>query len=205
MCLHDQQYAFRPGTGTLSPLQNLLAVVRQRTQANKATYACFFCAPEAYDSVPHALLLHPLLQCGVVGSVFAILVAMYSSASSRVRVGTALSPAFVVQRGVAKGCPLSPLLYAIFIDPVLQDMQSLSHPAMLWVGPATSQRKLVGQAYTEDLAGTAGNTTQHVTTSLSTGAGPVIYVQLSEGFQVVYPLGLWSRFSGVVKVRFGYG
>ena len=32
------------------------------------------------------------------------------------------------------------------------------------------------------------------------------YVQLSErGLQVVYPLGLWSRFSGVVKVQFGYG
>ena len=32
------------------------------------------------------------------------------------------------------------------------------------------------------------------------------YLQWSEGgFQVVYPLGLWSRFSGVVKVRFGYG
>ena len=46
----------------------------------------------------------------------------------------------------------------------------------------------------------------HVTTSLSTGGGPVSYVQLSEGgFQVVHPLGLWSRFSGVVKVRFGYG
>ena len=32
------------------------------------------------------------------------------------------------------------------------------------------------------------------------------YVQLYEGaFQVVYPLGLWSRFSGVVKVLPGYG
>ena len=32
------------------------------------------------------------------------------------------------------------------------------------------------------------------------------YVQLSEGgFQVVYPLGLWSQVSGVVKVRFRYG
>ena len=32
------------------------------------------------------------------------------------------------------------------------------------------------------------------------------YVQLSEGgFQVVYPLALWSRFSGVVKVLYGYG
>ena len=31
-------------------------------------------------------------------------------------------------------------------------------------------------------------------------------VQLSEGgFQVSYPLGLWSRSSGVVKVLYGYG
>ena len=46
----------------------------------------------------------------------------------------------------------------------------------------------------------------HVTTSLSTRGGPVSYVQLSEGgFQVIYPLGLWSRFSGVVKVLYGYG
>ena len=155
MCLHDQQYAFPSGGGTLIPLQNLLAVVRQRTPADKATYAYFFNAAKVHDSVPHTPLLHRLLQCGVVGPVFAILVAMYSSASSRVRVGTALSPAFVVQRGVAQGCPLSPLLYAIFIDPVLEEMQSLSHPDMLWVGPATSKRKLVGQAYVADLAGIA--------------------------------------------------
>ena len=32
------------------------------------------------------------------------------------------------------------------------------------------------------------------------------FVQLSEGgFQVAYPLGLWSRSSGVVKVLHGYG
>ena len=46
----------------------------------------------------------------------------------------------------------------------------------------------------------------HMTTSLSTGGGPVTYVQLSdEGFQVVYTLGLWSWFFGVVKVLFGCG
>ena len=45
-----------------------------------------------------------------------------------------------------------------------------------------------------------------VTTSLSTGGGHVSYVQLPEGgFQVVYPLGLWSRFPGVVKVLYRYG
>ena len=35
ICLHDQHYAFRRGRGTLNPLHNLLAVVRQRTQAKK--------------------------------------------------------------------------------------------------------------------------------------------------------------------------
>ena len=46
----------------------------------------------------------------------------------------------------------------------------------------------------------------HVTTSLSTGGGPVSCVQLPEGgFQVVYPLGLWSGSSGVVKVLHGNG
>ena len=153
VCLNDQQYAFRPDRGTLNPLQTLLAVVR--TQANKATYACLFDAPKTYDSVPHALLLHRVLQCGVTGPAFAVLAAMYSSASSRVRVGSALSPAFAVQRGVAQGCPLSPLLYAIFVDPVLWDMQALSQPDLLWVGPAATRRKLVGQAYADDLAGIA--------------------------------------------------
>ena len=32
------------------------------------------------------------------------------------------------------------------------------------------------------------------------------FMQLSEGcFQVVWPLGMWSVFSGVAKVLFGYG
>ena len=80
---------------------------------------------------------------------------MYPSASSRVRVGSVLSLAFRVQRRVAQGCPLPPLLYAVFADPTLQDMQVLSHPDMLRVGPAATQRKLVGQAYADDLAGIA--------------------------------------------------
>ena len=78
VCLHDQQYAFRSGRGKLNPLHNLLAVVRQRTQAKKATYTCLFDAATAYGSVPRTLLLHRLLQCGVTGPAFAVLAAIYT-------------------------------------------------------------------------------------------------------------------------------
>lgn len=36
-CLHEQQYAFPPGRGTLNPLQNQLAIGRQRTRASKVS------------------------------------------------------------------------------------------------------------------------------------------------------------------------
>ena len=79
----------------------------------------------------------------------------YSSASSRVRVGSALSPAIAVQRGVAQGCPYPPCCMQSFVEPMLQDMQALSHPDLLWVGPAAARRKLVGQACADDLPGIA--------------------------------------------------
>ena len=101
---------FRPGRGTLSPLQNLLTVVLQllqRTRANKAMYAYFFNAAKPCNSVPHALLLHRLIQWGVTGPAFAILLAMYSSASSRVPAGSALSPGIGDMRS-STGLPTVP-------------------------------------------------------------------------------------------------
>ena len=107
------------------------------------------------DSVPHTLLLHRLLQCGITGAAFAVLLAKHSPASSRVHVGSALSFAFAAQCGVARRCPLFPLLYAIFVDHVLQSMQAVSHPDLSCVGPAAARRKLVGQADADDLSGIA--------------------------------------------------
>ena len=159
--VHDQQYAFRPGRGTLNPLHNLLAVVRQRTQAKnfKATYACFFDAAKAYDSVPHVLLLHCLLQCGVTGPAFAALAAMYSEARRHPAGCGWGQPSPQILRCNAETLKCAPsgdrLLYVIFVDPVLQGMQALPHPDLLLVGPAAARRKLVGQAYADDLAGIA--------------------------------------------------
>ena len=78
-------------------------------------------------------------------------------------------------------------------------------------GFATLSSQLRGRTpipeYTSDAAWPPVFRTQlHVATSLTTGGGPVSYVQLPEGgFQVVYPRDLRSWFSGVVKVQFGCG
>ena len=155
IALHDQQYAFRPGRGTPQALATLMHTIRRRTQAGLPTFACFFDAPKAYDSVPHDLLLYRLLQKGVTGKAFAVVDRMYSSAYSRVRVDGVLSSAFPVQRGVAQGCPLSPLLYAVFIDSVLDDLNALPPDGLVSVPAPGWERTLPGQAYADDLCGLA--------------------------------------------------
>ena len=64
--------------------------------------------------------------------------------------------------------------------------------ALLWSEDAMKAASFCPLGF--DSAWPPGFRTQlHVTTSPSTGGGPVSCVQLSErGFQVVYPLDLWS-------------
>ena len=68
--------------------------------------------------------------------------------------GAALSEPFPVQRGVAQGCPLSPLLYAVFIDSVLDHLYSTNLPEgdAILVGAGTARRRWAGQLYADDLS-----------------------------------------------------
>ena len=132
----------------------MVEITRQRHARKHSTYMCFFDAKQAYDSLPHDLLLHRLLQKGVRGKAFAVIDHMYAAASSLVRVGGALSDAFPVRRGVAQGCPLSPLLYAVFIDSVLEHLDAVSLPEAdaITVGSPAASRQWRGQLYADDLA-----------------------------------------------------
>ena len=59
--LHDQQYTFRPGRGTLNALHNIVDITQRRHAAGQPTFVCFFDTKNACDSVPHNLPLYRLL------------------------------------------------------------------------------------------------------------------------------------------------
>jgi hypothetical protein len=67
---------------------------------------------------------------------------------ARVSLGGCLSSSLTVHRGVAQGCPLSPFLYAVFIDGVLQSVQTECADSGICAG----QAPLVLQAYADDQA-----------------------------------------------------
>ena len=144
--------------GVLNALHDNVTVTQQRTPRRQPTFVCcFFNAETAYDSVPHDLLLYRLLQKGVSGNAFRLIDRMYAAASSRVRVDGGCSAAFPVRRGVAKGCPLSPLLCAIFVDSVLADLYAAAPPGVIQVGNAEWSQPWRGHLYADNLS-TAADT-----------------------------------------------
>ena len=155
--LHDHQYGFRPRRGTSNALFNLATVVRTRKAQGLGTYVFFLDAKKAFDTVPHHALLARLRAKGVTGKLWRIIANMYGSAACRVRVGTAVSQSFPVERGVAQGCPLSPLLYNIFADSLLDVIHQdnaddgIQIPGSQGHDPCS----LVGQSYADDMAGIA--------------------------------------------------
>jgi len=151
--LHDQQYAFRRGRGTLNALFNVVNVVQDRLAQGLPTFAFFLDAHKAYDTVSHTMLLDRLAAKGVTGKAWRVVDQMYAHATSRTRVSGAMSDPFPVERGVAQGCPLSPFLYDIFVDSLLEDIHAVCGPDGIHVGG----RRLVGQSYADDMTALANS------------------------------------------------
>jgi hypothetical protein len=77
---------------------------------------------KAFDRVNHAALWATLLHRGVHPDLLARIKSLYTDATARVRVGDAYSAPFNLDTGVKQGCPLSPLLFNIYIDTVVRSL-----------------------------------------------------------------------------------
>jgi hypothetical protein len=79
-------------------------------------FACFVDFRKAYDLVPRNLLWEKLQRVGIDGMLLRSITALYSTYPCDVRTSSGLSPWFTPGCGVKQGCPLSPLLFSLYID-----------------------------------------------------------------------------------------
>ena len=79
-------------------------------------YACFIDFSKAYDSVPRHLLWYVMRSIGVREHFVKAVYSMYISVKCQVSVPGALGPCFESCKRVKQDCPLSSMLFGIFID-----------------------------------------------------------------------------------------
>ena len=119
--LAQEQGGFRKREEAIAQFLALSEIVRRRYLDGKDTLGIFVDFKKAYDRVQHGALFRILDHVGIRGRLLSFIKQLYRKNRVRVRVGGRLSRSFRMKRGNRQGCPLSPLLYIIFINGILKE------------------------------------------------------------------------------------
>ena len=115
----DNQAGFKKGRGCRDQVFALRQIIEQRSEYNRPTVMVFIDFKAAFDSVKRDAIWKILEDHGMPDKLLRILRNMYSQSNSIVRRNDNLSEAFHVETGVRQGGVLSPFLFNILIDRIL--------------------------------------------------------------------------------------
>lgn len=83
-------------------------------------------AQKAFDGLSWSYMFTTLTKFGFRGPFISALQTLYSNPSSQVRMASFLSQTFPMTNGTRQGCPLSPLLFILCLEPLAEAIRS--HP-----------------------------------------------------------------------------
>ncbi|KAH7975594.1 hypothetical protein HPB52_003592 [Rhipicephalus sanguineus] len=105
---------------------------------------------KAFDVISHRYLFKVLREAGFSGQFISMVRALYSRPSSAVVIQDRISEPFDVGRGVRQGDPLSPALYVLAFEPLLQRFSSNNSIGRFPLPPGSPPVALF--AYADDLS-----------------------------------------------------
>ncbi|KAK3569761.1 hypothetical protein QTP86_004186 [Hemibagrus guttatus] len=123
--IQKEQCGFRPSRGTLDQLYTLHRVLEGLWEFAQPVHMCFVDLEKAFDRVPHGVLWEVLWEYGVHGPLLRAVRSLYNRSRSLVRIGSCKSDLFPVHVGLRQGCPLSPVLFIVFMDRISRRSQGL--------------------------------------------------------------------------------
>ncbi|KAK0134946.1 LINE-1 reverse transcriptase [Merluccius polli] len=122
--IQEEQCGFRPGRGTVDQLYTLCRILEGAWFA-QPVHMCFVDLEKAFDRVPRGVLWGGSPGVRVSDPLIRAVHSLYDRCQSLVRIAGNKSDLFPVRVGLRQGCPLSPILFIIFMDRISRHSQGV--------------------------------------------------------------------------------
>ena len=122
--LAEEQNGFRSERSCMDHVNALVNMIETRKILKQNTFAAFIDFEKAYDHIDRQLLWKKLENIGLHGNIMCTLRGLYTDVSCCVQVNGSKSNWFDVNTGLKQGCLLSPLLFNLYINDLVDSINS---------------------------------------------------------------------------------
>lgn len=143
---------FRAGAGVLHVAQLLSDLMRLQCQRRKQLWLASFDVQKCYDSLPWWAVFGVMRHAGISARVVACFEAFYRGLQRHFRYGQVDGEAWQATNGLAQGCPASPDLLNILLEPFHRWALSAGHGVAV-----TSTCRVASVSFADDVALVAGS------------------------------------------------
>ena len=123
--LTEEQYGFRRGKGTNNAIFALRVMLERSVEMQKDIYLCFVDFEKAFDTVRHEDMIDILRGIGLDDKDVRIIEKLYWDQEAAVKIGQERTAWVKIKRGVRQGCILSPDIFSVYSQIILQELEDL--------------------------------------------------------------------------------
>jgi pentatricopeptide repeat protein len=117
--LENLQCGFRSNTSASEAIKALIAILEDSRQYKKEIHLLYLDIKKAFDSVQHWAIQETLTFYGIPKHFRKIINSLYKDIYAQIIFPFGITDNFNLEAGVRQGDPLSPLLFIIFLNPLL--------------------------------------------------------------------------------------
>jgi hypothetical protein len=150
-CFSEMQGGFRRDRPTFAKMWTLRNIFEHAKKNDRELHACYIDIQKAYDSVEHWALDRVLEEYGFSQHFRDIITDICKDTTCNVILPHGLSDSIKITRGVRQGCPLSPVLFILFLEPMMLKLEGMKRGYKLDEGDP-----IPGGAYADDMVLHAG-------------------------------------------------